>query len=397
MTRPLRIAQVAPPMERVPPLAYGGTERIVHALVAELDRRGHEITTFASGDSEVPGRLIATVPEALRPSGYVGDPLPWFHLTMREVVDRATEFDVIHSHLEWASLILARVSPIPVVSTFHGRLDLPWAESLLRDPPRGLVAISQNQASTHPDIPWEAIVHNGLRLDGSPFDRRRGDALCFVGRVAPEKGIVEAIEVARLAGRALRIAAKIAPGGAERAYYDTVFKPALDAAGSDVEFLGELTQADRDLLFAESYASLMPGSWPEPFGLVAIEALATGTPVIARRIGALPEIIRDGIDGFFGDDATAMAFMVDRVADLDRAAIRASVLERFSAERMTDGYESVYRRVLEAAGDAPEADGGGTSVDAPSTDDSGSTDVITADTLSSRRADRLNALANGGR
>jgi glycosyltransferase involved in cell wall biosynthesis len=355
MNRPLRIAQVAPPLERVPPLAYGGTERIVHGLVVELVERGHQVTTFASGDSEVPGEHVATVPEALRPAGYVGDPLPWFHLTMQQVVDRAAEFDLIHSHLEWASLLLARVSPTPVVSTFHGRLDLPWAEGLLRDAPRGLVAISNNQAGTHPAVPWEGVVHNGLRLDDAPFDRRRGESLCFVGRVAPEKGIVEAIEVAHAAGRPLRIAAKIAPGGTERVYYDEVFKPALDAAGSDVEFLGELTQADRDRLFAESYASLMPGSWPEPFGLVAIEALATGTPVIARRIGALPEIIRDGIDGFFGDDVTAMAFNVDRVAQLDREAIRASVLDRFSATRMTDGYEAIYRQVLEggAAGAVP--------------------------------------------
>ena len=350
--RPLRIAQVAPPLERVPPLAYGGTERIVHGLVVELDRRGHEVTTFASGDSIVPGRHIVTVETALRPSGYLGDPLPWFHLTMQEVLTRADEFDLIHSHLEWSSLLLATLSPIPVVSTFHGRLDLPWAGPLLRDPPRGLVAISEDQASTHPDVPW-TVVHNGLRLDDAPFDRRRSDALCFVGRVAPEKGIVEALDIAREAGRPLRIAAKVAPGGTERAYYDEVFKPALDVAGSDVEFLGELTQVERDALFAESYASLMPGSWPEPFGLVAIEALACGTPVIARRIGALPEIIRDGVDGFFGDDVTAMAFKVDRVATLDREAIRASVIERFSVERMTDGYERVYRGVLGLEVDGP--------------------------------------------
>lgn len=346
MLRPLRIAQVAPPLERVPPTGYGGTERIVHGLVTELTERGHHVTTFASGDSQVPGRHIPTVPEALRPSGYVGDTLPWFHLTMREVVDRASEFDLIHAHLEWASLLLHAVAPVPVVSTFHGRLDLPWAEALLREPPRGLVAISRNQASTHPGVPWEGIVHNGLDLADAPFDRRRGDGLCFVGRVAPEKGIVEAIEIARLAGRPLRIAAKVAPSGPERIYHDAVFQPALERAGSDVEFLGELTGADRDQLLAESYAALMPGSWPEPFGLAAIEALATGTPVIARRIGALPEIIREGVDGFFGDDVTAMAFHLDRVGELDRAAIRESVLERFSVGRMTDGYEAVYGAVL---------------------------------------------------
>jgi glycosyltransferase involved in cell wall biosynthesis len=397
MDRPLRIAQVAPPMERVPPRGYGGTERIVHGLVVELVRRGHHVTTFASGDSDVPGELVPTVPDALRPAGYTGDALPWFHLTMHAVLDRIGDFDLVHSHLEWAGLLLARQSPIPTVSTFHGRLDLPWAAQLLRAAPDGLVAISENQASTHPDIPWSAVVHNGLRMDDAPFDRRRSDALCFVGRVAPEKGIVEAIEIAKAAGRRLRIAAKIAPIGAERDYYEAVFAPALEAAGSDVEFLGELSQHDRDQLFADSYASLMPGAWPEPFGLVAIEALATGTPIIARRIGALPEIIRDGVDGFFGDDVTAMAFLVDRVAELDREAIRASVIERFSVERMTDGYEAVYERMLRGEGgdhaflrtDAAMTAGGASGGDPSS--------VISADRLTARRADRTGAAATAGR
>jgi glycosyltransferase involved in cell wall biosynthesis len=355
MSKPLRIAQVAPPMERVPPLAYGGTERVIVELVRELDRRGHELTTFASGDSVVPGRLVETVPEALRPAGYTGDAAPYFYLTMRAVLDRAHEFDLIHSHLEWASFLLARVAPIPVVSTMHGRLDLPWAHETFALPTPGIVAISQNQASSHPAFDWAGIVHNGLTLDASPFGRRRGDALCFVGRVAPEKGIVEAIEIAQLSDRPLKIAAKVHPNGPERAYFDAVFTPALEAAGSSVEFLGELDQADRDQLFAESYASLMPGSWPEPFGLVAIEALACGTPVIARRVGGLPEIIRDGVDGFFGDDATQLAFQVPRVEELDRQAIRDSVLDRFSAGRMTDGYEAVYQAALARDGDGGAA------------------------------------------
>ncbi|MGZ9160423.1 MAG: glycosyltransferase family 4 protein [Candidatus Limnocylindrales bacterium] len=372
----LRIAQIAPPFERVPPLAYGGTERIVHGIVTELHQRGHQVTTFASGDSVVPGRHIDTVVEALRPAGYTGDSLPYMQHTVQMVLARIDEFDLLHSHLEWLSLLLARVSPIPVVSTFHGRLDLPYARDLLIDPPGGLVAISHNQASTHPDVPWAGVVHNGLRLADAPFGKRRTDALCFVGRVAPEKGIVEAIEIAQLAGRPLRMAAKIAPGGSEREYYDAVFKPALDAAGSSVEFLGELLQADRDALFAESYAALMPGSWPEPFGLAAIEALACGTPLIARRIGALPEILRDGIDGYFGDDVTAMAYKVDEVASLDRHAIRTSVIKRFSVERMTDGYEAVYRSMLGIA-----QPGGGAST----TEDGG---VIPPERLVDRRIDR---------
>ncbi len=318
----------------------------MHGLVTELDRRGHAVTTFASGDSVVPGRHIETVAKALRPIGYTGDSLPYMQQTLQAVLAHVQEFDLIHSHLEWVSLLLARVSPLPVVSTFHGRLDFPWAEALLEDPPRGLVAISRNQASTHPDIPWAGVVHNGLRLSESPFGKARTDALCFVGRVAPEKGIVESIEIAKAAGRPLKIAAKVAAGGLEREYFDEVFHPALKAAGDSVEYLGEISQAERDQLFAESYAALMPGSWPEPFGLVAIEALACGTPVIARPTGALPELVRDGIDGFFGDDIRAMAFRVDRVDELDRQAIRDSVIERFSVERMTDGYEAIYREML---------------------------------------------------
>ncbi len=381
MNRPLRIAQVAPPFERVPPRAYGGTERIVHGLVTELDRRGHEVTTFASADSVVPGRHIATVPEALRPIGYAGDSLPYMQLTLHMVLAHATEFDLIHAHMEWVSLLLARVSPVPVVTTFHGRLDLPWADALLHEPPPGLVAISQNQADTHPDVPWAAVVHNGLRLTEAPFGARRSDALCFVGRVAPEKGIVEAIEIAQAADRPLRIAAKAGPTTVEREYFENVFRPALKAAGSSVEFLGELDQPDRDQLFAQSYASLMPGSWPEPFGLVLIESLACGTPVIAKRIGALPEILRDGIDGFFGDDVTAMAFKVDRVDELDRRAIRESVIDRFSVERMTDRYEAVYRaRLEEARGDSGAV---------PHEDD----EATEPELLAAHRSDRMGALS----
>jgi len=233
-----------------------------------------------------------------------------------------------------------------VAATFHGRLDLPWARSVLEpSAPAHLVAISESQAGDHPELDW-TIVHNGLTLSDAPFERRRSDDLCFVGRVNPEKGIVEAMEVAAMSGRRLRMAAKIGTTPAERDYNENVFQPALAAAGSSVEFLGELSGTDRDALIASSYAALMPGSWPEPFGLVAIEALACGTPVIARRVGGLAEIIREGVDGFFGDDVTQLAFSVPRVAELDRAEIRASVIDRFSAARMADGYEALYRRIL---------------------------------------------------
>jgi glycosyltransferase involved in cell wall biosynthesis len=343
--RRLRIAQVAPPIERVPPLGYGGTERIVHELTTELVRRGHEVTTFASGDSVVPGRLVPTIERAMRPAGDGGDASGWFMVTIEALLDRIDEFDLVHSHLEWWSILLTRISPIPVISTFHGRLDLPWSESLLDRAREGVVAISRSQASAHPQVPW-TVIHNGLSLEGAPFSEQRSDDLCFVGRVDPAKGIIEAIELATAIGRRLRIAAKIGTLPDQLSYYEDVFKPALERAGSSVEFLGELPGPDRDRLFADSYATLMPGAWPEPFGLVAIESLSWGTPFLARRVGGLPEIIRDGIDGFFGDDVAALAFQADRIGTLDRAAIRDRVLEQFSATRMTDRYEELYARML---------------------------------------------------
>jgi len=329
----------------VPPHAYGGTERVVHELVAELVRRGHEVTTFASGDSNVPGTLVETVPRALWPAGFGGDTSGWFVATIQAVLARAADFDIVHGHLEWYGPLLAGLGAtagVPVVSTFHGRLDLPWAGAVLSAAPGRYVAISRSQASAHPQVDWAGVVHNGLRLDDAPFGSAPADALCFVGRVAPEKGILDALAIADVAGRPLRIAAKIATIPDERAYYEDVFVPALRKAGSRVEFLGELERHERDALLADSYASLMPGSWPEPFGLVAIESLACGTPVIARPAGALPEIVRDGVDGFFADDVERLAAAVDRVGELDRAAIRASVVDRFSSARMADGYEAIY-------------------------------------------------------
>lgn len=343
--RRLRIAQVAPPVERVPPAAYGGTERVVHELTSELVRRGHDVTVFASGDSDVPCRLIPTVDRALRPAGLEADSGGWFTKTLDIVAQHAADFDVIHSHLEWWSVPLARSSAVPVVATFHGRLDLPWADRLFENAPEGMVAISRHQASTHPDVPW-TIIHNGLSLDQAPFVEEQGDAFCFVGRIDPEKGVISAIEIAQRAGRPLRIAAKVGNMARQRAYYEDVFRPALAKAGRAVEYLGELKPAERDQLFAESYATIMPGAWPEPFGLVSIESLACGTPVLARRVGALPEIIREGVDGFFGDDVTAMAFYADRLGSLDRVAIRERVVERFSAARMTDRYEELYARMV---------------------------------------------------
>lgn len=346
----LRIGLVAPPFERVPPTGYGGTERVVHALAVGLARRGHAVTLFGTGDSDVPGLVRPTAPGPVRGTGVAGAAaLPWLVLTQLTVIRDAGDLDILHDHVDWVGLMLGDAVDVPVVATFHGRLDLPGAAELLAASRCHHVAISESQAATHPGPWWTAVVHNGLDLAGAPFlpAEQRGDELCFVGRLVPEKGILEAIETARLSGRRLLVAAKVGAQPAEVDYHDRVVAPAMRTA--DVEFLGELSSADRDALFARSHATLMPGGWPEPFGLVAIESLACGTPVVARPVGALPEIVRDGVDGWFGDSASDLAARVDDVDRLDRAAIRASVLDRFSASRMVEGYLRVYRRALQAA------------------------------------------------
>lgn len=339
---PLRVALVAPPLERVPPSGYGGTERVVDALRVELLARGHAVTTFASGDSERRGDLVATVPRALRPAGAGDDPTVWFMSTLQDVRERAADFDVVHAHLDVHGATLADGLPAPVVHTFHRRLDLPGWERVLPRMGGLLVAISRSQAASRPEVPWAGVVHNGLRFGPVPA-ADRGEGLCFVGRVDPEKGIVDAIEIALLAGRALRIAAKAGVRPRERAYYEDVFLPALRRAGRAVEYLGELSGPDRDRLLAESHASLMPIAWPEPFGLTAIESLACGTPVLARPLGALPEVLREGVDGFFGQTAAELAARVTDVGRLDRARIAREVRERFSAARMADAYVGLYR------------------------------------------------------
>ena len=341
----MRIAQVAPPLEAVPPIGYGGTERIVGELVLELDRRGHQVTTFASGDSHVPGEHVATVPLALRPIGFADDPDAAFDRTVELVLERQDLFDLIHAHVDRWSLELARRARIPVVSTFHGRLDQSWTRGAFDGDLAGLVAVSHDQARVHPEADWTVIYH-GVTFRPPPLQATPGDDLCFVGRMSPEKGFPDAIEIARLTGRRLLVAAKTPNRQIEVDYHEAVIRPLLDRA--DVTLLGELDEAERDRLVAASRASLVPSTWPEPFGLVVIEALACGTPVLARRAGAIPEILRDGIDGFVGDDAQQLAFLDDRVDELDRAAIQAAALERFSVDRMVDGYEALYRQLLGA-------------------------------------------------
>ena len=342
----LRIGVVVPPMLAVPPVGYAGTERVVACLVEELHRRGHAVTLYASGDSSVDCELVPVTPESLWSTGYRGDVSAYIDLAIAAIWRDHARFDVIHSHVETRGFLFARHCPTPVVTTLHGRLDVAGIPQLLDvfgDIP--LVSISESQRRWGPDANWLATVHHGLPLESAPFSASVGEYLAFVGRITPEKGVEDAIEVARRTRQKLRVVAKVYDEH-EHVHFAEVVEPALEEG--TVEFLGELPQLERDPVVAGARATLMLGAWPEPFGLVAIESMATGTPVIARRAGALTETVEHGVDGFLVDDVDEAVLAVERAAELDRRLIRQRALERFSPERMVDDYEQVYRRLIGA-------------------------------------------------
>ena len=340
----LRIALVAPPMLPVPPPTYAGTERVVAALGDELVERGHEVTLFASGDSRFAGRLVPTPPQSLWSTGYQGDVSSFINVTLARVWAEIEQFDVVHSHVETLGFLFARHSPAPVLTTLHGRLDVAGIPELLEeftDIP--LVAISDSQRRWSPDANWVATIHHGLPLEQMPFSPTSGDYLAFVGRITPEKGVADCIAVARSAGMKLRMAAKVYDEH-EKEHFAEVVQPAI--RDGTVEFLGELGPQERDALYAGAAATLMLGAWPEPFGLVAIESMATGTPVIARRAGALTETIDHGQTGFLVDDEIEAELAIRFARELDRETVRRLVVSRFSPQRMANEYEAVYRALI---------------------------------------------------
>jgi glycosyltransferase involved in cell wall biosynthesis len=344
--RPLRIGLVSGPMVAIPPPGYAGTERVVAVLVNELTRRGHAVTLIGPADSQVDCELVPTIHRALWSSGMTGDPTPYIEVTIERAWSVAHRFDVIHSHLDTLSFSFARHSPVPVLHTLHGRLDMPGVPELLdefQDIP--LVAISESQRRWWPQNNWVATVHHGLPLEDAPFSDRAGKYLAFVGRIAPEKGVEAAIELARSVHLPLRMAAKVHEDDEKRLFAEVVAPATKEGV---VVFEGELATPERDELLAGALATVLLGAWPEPFGLVAIESMATGTPVIARRAGALPEIVDHALTGFLVDDVHEARFAVREVADLNRAEVRRTVLDRFSAERMVDDYETVYRQLAAA-------------------------------------------------
>ena len=341
----LRIAQIAPLYERIPPRLYGGTERVVSYITEELVRRGHQVTLFASGDSQTGARLAPGCPRALRLEGKpeLG---AFLQLPMLSEVyeDAAERFDVIHSHIDYWSFPFARLIQVPTVATMHGRLNIDELRPVYaryRSTP--LVSISDAQRCPLPDMNWLATIYHGLPRGLLQFRPTTGKYLAFLGRVSPEKRPDLAIEVARRAGVPLKIAAKV--DVVDRDYFQSVIEPRL--CPPDIEYIGEISESEKSEFLGNALALLFPIDWPEPFGLAMIEALACGTPVIARPCGSVPEVLADGVTGFVAASVDEMVAAVHKIEGLSRQRCRQEFETRFTAEVMVEKYEQVFRRLIE--------------------------------------------------
>jgi glycosyltransferase involved in cell wall biosynthesis len=341
----MRIAQVSPLFESVPPKLYGGTERVVSFLTEALVDLGHEVTLFASADSVTQARLIPCAPRALRLDESCRDPLAHHLAMLEEVFSRAAEFDVIHFHLDYLAFAEARHCKVPHVATMHNRLDVPDLQGLFRafaDIP--LVSISDAQQAPLPFANWCGTVYHGLPLDLYSFRPNAGKYLAFLGRVSPEKGADRAVEIARRLDLPLKVAAKI--DDKDREFYEQQLKPLF--AQPNVEFLGEIGEDEKGDFLGNAAALLFPIDWPEPFGLVMIESLACGTPVVAFRRGAVPEVMQDGVSGYVVDTIDGAVEATARALELPRKRCRAYFEGRFSAPRMANDYLAVYQRLVAA-------------------------------------------------
>ncbi len=340
----MRIAQIAPLYEAVPPKFYGGTERVVSYLTEELVALGHEVTLFASGDSETAANLEAAWPRALRLDPAIRDPIAPHALLMERVMQRAGEFDVLHFHNEYLPFSLFSRQPTPWLNTLHGRLDMIEYQGIFdvfSQVP--LVSISDSQRRPLPQANFIGTVLHGLPENLLTPRPATPSYLAFLGRISPEKRPDRAIRIARAAGIPLKIAAKV--DNADRAYFEAVIKPMLDDPG--VELIGEINEAQKPDFLSGAIALLMPIDWPEPFGLVMIEAMACGTPVIAINRGSVPEVVDDGVSGFIVEDETGAIGAVERLGELDRARVRAQFEKRFTAKRMALDYLALYRAIAE--------------------------------------------------
>jgi len=340
----LRIAQVAPLAESVPPNLYGRTERVVAWLTEELIDLGHDVTLFASGDSVTRAELVPVIPRGLRLSRGHGEPVSAHAILLDKLAARAGDFDVIHCHTDWLHLPLLRQLQTPFLTTLHGRLDLPPLAATVRQfADTAFVSISHHQRRPLSDLPWLATVHHGLPPGMLKPGVGGREYLAFLGRLSPEKGAHIAIRWARAAGLPLRIAAKLPRS--ESRYFKEEIEPFVN--GNEVQFVGEVDDGGKAAFLGGAKALLFPIRWPEPFGLVMIEAMACGTPVIALPSGSVPEIIKNGTTGFIVNNDDEALDAVNRIGELEPSMVRAEFERRFAARRMTQDYLQCYEQLLQ--------------------------------------------------
>jgi glycosyltransferase involved in cell wall biosynthesis len=341
----MRIAQISPLFEAVPPKLYGGTERVVYSLTEELVAMGHDVTLFASGDSVTSATLAPMREQALRLDPTVKDWVATYYRMVELIYRRKDEFDVLHFHIDYFPLSLFSRQNVPYLTTIHGRLDLPeFGETYgtYRESP--FVSISNSQRRPIPHLNWVRTVLHGIPanlLTPQPVKQEYG---AFLGRISPEKGVDNAIRIACKAGLKLKIAAKV--DNADKEYYDSQIKPLIQG-NPDVEFIGEINDAQKPAFLSGAHALIFPIAWPEPFGLVMIEAMACGTPVIAFRCGSVPEVMDEGLTGFIADDIDQAVAAVGKIHTLDRAMVRTTFERRFTARRMAEDYVDVYQALAQ--------------------------------------------------
>ena len=341
----MRIAQIAPLIESVPPQLYGGTERIVSFLTEELVAQGHDVTLFASGDSETDAKLVPCCERALRLDTAVRDVIPYYMIMLDKVRRQAADFDVLHFHIDQFHFPLFADISHRTLTTLHGRQDLPDLQKLYEAfPQMPLAAISNSQRSAIPQANVATTILHGLPRDLlRPTLHPRGGYLAFLGRISPEKRVDRAIAISRAVGIPLRIAAKV--DKADAAYFESEIKPLLNQPG--VEFIGEIADESKAEFLGGARALLFPIDWPEPVGLVMIEAMACGTPVLAFRSGSVPEVIDEGVTGYIVDSIEDAIRMVGRVTALDRGRVRRTFEERFTVTRMAHDYVASYRKAIQ--------------------------------------------------
>jgi len=341
----MRIAQIAPLFEAVPPKLYGGTERVVSSLTEELVAMGHDVTLFASGDSITAAKLLSPWPRALRLDPDMRDWVSTYAMLMEFVYQRADQFDVLHFHVDyWPNSLFSR-QKVPFLTTLHGRLDLKEFEAIYSMFPNApLISISNNQRTPVPHLGWAQTVYHGMpQYLLTPQKVEKRDYFAFLGRISPEKGIERAIRIAQACGVTLKVAAKV--DKADEEYFKAEVEPLLSTGG--VEFIGEINDAQKPAFLSGAKALMFAIDWPEPFGLVMIEAMACGCPVIAFKRGSVPEVMDDGVTGFIVDNVEEAIAACGRLHELDRDKVRAQFDKRFTARRMANDYVAVYQRLID--------------------------------------------------